>query len=97
MKKRVIFIVVTALLCCLLCAVRFEDAASSAPKHKAERSFSVWDEVKNAEGYIVLADNEEYVTAEPSCNLSFLGGGDRLRRKDKGSGRRRKFCRLRLV
>ena len=74
MKKRVIFIVVTALLCCLLVACGSKTRLQAPQNIRQNGPFLIWDEVKNAEGYIVLADNEEYVTAEPSCNLSFLGG-----------------------
>ena len=74
MKKRVIFIVVTALLCCLLVACGSKTRLQAPQNIRQNGPFLIWDEVENAEGYIVLADNEEYVTAEPSCNLSFLGG-----------------------
>ena len=79
------------------CCVRFEDAASSAPKHKAERSFS--DLGRGEKCRRVHSVGRQRGVRDFRAFLQSLvsGRGDRLRRKDKGSGRRRKFCRLRLV
>ena len=72
MKKRVIFIVVTALLCCLLVACGSKTRLQAPQNIRQNGPFLIWDEVENAEGYILFVDNAEYKTVVPSYDLSFL-------------------------
>lgn len=72
MKKRIIFIVVTALLCCLLVACGSKTRLNSPENIRQEGTVLTWDEVENAEGYILFVDNAEYKTVVPSYDLSFL-------------------------